>query len=354
MATKKTPRRSTRRRRAKDERPRTTKLGGSDPRSLAAVAARYLEWMRVQNYSSFSVLARDYDLRRFASWAEERAVVKAIEVTPRVLEDYKRHLFHRRKRDGRPLNRKTQMHLLVSVLCLMKWLHKRGLVLSNPGANLELPRVERTLPHPALTPQEVERVLGAIDVTQPLGVRDRAILEMAYSTGMRRIELSHVKLADVDAQRGTVLVRQGKGKKDRVVPIGQRALAWLEKYLEEVRPFFARDADEGEIFLTRFGTPMREASMTALGSRCKARSGLEKPGSLHIYRHSAATGMLEGGADIRMIQEYLGHAYLSSTQVYTKVGIQTLKAVHEKTHPGERPAETKAEASGEATEPENS
>jgi len=197
-------------------------------------------------------------LQRFLGWCDERAVVLAVDVTRDVLEDYKRHLFHRRKEDGRPLRRTTQMHVLGSVLGLFKWLTKRGLRLTNPGAMLELPRVERNLPHPALTPAEVEQVLGAIDVTQPLGLRDRTILEMAYSTGMRRIELAHVKLSDIDAARGTVLVRQGKGKKARVVPIGARALAWLEKYLEDVRPFFrdglgrgrdlpveVRDADGG-------------------------------------------------------------------------------------------------------------
>jgi len=327
MVARKPPRRS-----AKKE----TK-DASDPRSLRALVPRHLEWMRVQNYSSFTITSRDYGLRPFLDWCEERAVIHAVDVTASVLEDYKRRLFHQRKQDGRPLRRSTQTRALVNVLGLMKWLAKRGLILTNPGALLEMPRVEKNLPHSALTPAEVEQVLGAIDVTQPLGLRDRAILEMAYSTGMRRTELRNVKLGDVDAERGTVVVRQGKGKKDRVVPIGERALAWLEKYLEEVRPFFATDPDEGEIFLTREGRSLNVATLTVMGKRCRDHAGVAKPGSLHIYRHSAATGMLEGGADIRVIQEFLGHANLTSTQVYTKVAIQTLKAVHQRTHPAERP-----------------
>ena len=315
---------------------RTPRPTTDDPRSLRALLPRHLEWMRVQNYSPFSVKTRDFDLRRFFTWCDERGVATAVEITPSVIEDYKRHLFHRKKKDGKPLSRKTQLHLLVSLLGFTKWLLKRGLVLTNPGALIELPQIDRRLPHPALTIEEVEQVLGAIDVTEPLGLRDRTILEMAYSTGMRRIELAHVSLEDVDAQRGTVYVRRGKGNKDRVVPIGARALSWLDKYLEEVRPFFARDEEVREIFLSRFGTPMSEEALSAMGLKRRRRAGLDKPGSLHIYRHSAATGMLEGGADIRVIQEYLGHAYLTSTQVYTKVAIQTVKAVHARTHPAER------------------
>jgi integrase/recombinase XerD len=316
---------------------RTRKPTHDDPRSLRALLVRHLEWMRVQNYAPLTVKTRDFDMRRFFTWCDERGIATAVEITPSVIEDYKRHLFHRKKKDGKPLSRKTQLHLLVSLLGFTKWLLKRGLVLTDPGALIELPQIDRRLPHPALTIEEVEQVLGAIDVTQPLGLRDRTILEMAYSTGMRRIELAHACLEDVDAERGTVYVRRGKGNKDRVVPIGARALSWLDKYLEEVRPFFARDDEVREIFVSRFGTPMTEEALSAVGLKRRRRAGLDKPGSLHIYRHSAATGMLEGGADIRVIQEYLGHAYLTSTQVYTKVAIQTVKAVHARTHPAERP-----------------
>jgi len=167
---------------------------------------------------------------------------------------------------------------------------------------------------------------------------------MAYSTGMRRGELARVKLSDVDADRGTVLVRQGKGRKDRMVPIGARALAWLDKYVEDVRVFHAVDVDEGEIFLTQHGTPLKIETLSDMGTKLRRRAGLTKPGAMHIYRHSAATGMLEGGADIRVIQEYLGHANLNSTQVYTKVAILQLKAVHERTHPAERTDPTPARA----------
>lgn len=328
-------------------RARSKKDATPDPRGLHELSQRYLEWMRVQSFSRFTIQTREYELRRFIDWCEERAVVRAVDVTKEVLEGYKRFLYQRRQKDGRPLSRKSQAHLLTAVLCMTKWLERRGLILTNPGASIDLPRIERTLPHPALTSLEVEQVLGAIDVSQPLGLRDRAILEVAYSTGLRRIELTQLKLDHIDPDRGTVMVRHGKGGKDRVVPIGERALAWLTKYLEEVRPFFVGEADEGYVFMTRWGTILNESSMTEMGRRRVEASGLEKPGSLHIYRHSAATGMLEGGADVRVIQEFLGHASLSSTQVYTKVAIQTLKAVHGRTHPAERPPPSRTDPAEE-------
>lgn len=120
-----------------------------------------------------------------------------------------------------------------------------------------------------------------------------------------------------------------------MVPIGDRALAWLNKYVEEVRPFFVREVDDGAIFLTRFGTPMGNAAITNVGHRAVHAAGIKKRGACHIFRHSAATLMLEHGADVRIVQEFLGHTHLSSTQIYTRVSIQKLKEVHTKTHPAQ-------------------
>jgi len=315
------------------------------------MAAAYLEWMRVQNFSRYTVQSRDYDLRRFLDWSEERSIVRTGDVTKIVLEDYKKFQYRRKKPDGSAISRTTQHHTLRTIRGFTKWLHRRGVILTDPGAFVELPRLEQHLPPTALTPLEVEQILGAIDVTQLSGLRDRTILEVAYSTGMRRLELSRLKINDVDADRGTVMVRQGKGKKDRVVPIGARALAWLDKYLEESRPFLlvgAEDDGDGTVFLTRFGTAIAPNSITDMGRMRVKAAGLEKPGSMHIYRHSAATGMLEGGADIRVIQEFLGHSRLDTTQIYTQVAIQTLKQVHGKTHPAERP---RAAAAAETPKP---
>jgi integrase/recombinase XerD len=309
------------------------------------MAARHLDWMKAQNYSRESIEVRESYLRRFAEWCEERSVTRLVEVTPSLLEDFKRYVSRYRKADGQPLKRATQAQALSNILAWTKWATRRGLLLSNPGTLLELPRHERGLPPPALTSSEVEQVLGAIDVSAPLGLRDRAILELAYSTGMRRMEIARLLLSDIDGERGTIHVREGKGRKDRVVPVGTRALAWLEKYVEEVRAFQVVEPDDGAVFLTQVGMRLGVQGMTHMGRRRREEAGVKKLGSMHIYRHSAATGMLEGGADVRVIQEYLGHASLNTTQIYTRMTIANVKAVHARTHPAERPRAT------EATEP---
>jgi len=178
-------------------------------------------------------------------------------------------------------------------------------------------------------------VLAQCDVSEPLGLRDRAMLEVLYSTGIRRAELSRLAVFDLDAERRTLMVQQGKGRKDRMVPIGERALVWVSRYLVEVRPLFATGADEHRtLFLTTDGTAISPDRLTDLARGYVQASGVEKQGACHLFRHTMATLMLEGGADIRYIQAMLGHAELSTTQIYTQVSIRALQAVHEATHPG--------------------
>jgi len=173
------------------------------------------------------------------------------------------------------------------------------------------------------------------DVRTSMGLRDRAILETFYSTGMRRAELAGLRVGHVDADRGTVMVRQGKGRKDRVVPIGDRALLWIARYRDEARPELVVGGwDEGVLFLNPMGEPLDLGDLTALVADYVKRSGLGKEGSCHLLRHTMATLMLENGADTRIIQEILGHASLETTQIYTHLSILSVKKVHAATHPG--------------------
>ena len=171
------------------------------------------------------------------------------------------------------------------------------------------------------------------NLADPLGLRDRAILETLYSTGMRRLELINLKLYDLDTERGTILIRQGKGKKDRVIPIGDRALAWTQKYLEKSRPKLVAEPDDGTVFLTAQGEPFSRDHLSDAVRTHILAAQLGKTGACHLFRHTMATLMLEGGADIRFIQQMLGHADLSTTQIYTQVSIRLLKQIHSATHP---------------------
>jgi len=304
--------------------------------SMAAWTARYLEWMGVRRYSERTIDTNRRHLEAFNAWCVARGIAEAEEVTKPILERYQRHLFHYRKKGGRPLSYSSQAGKLIALRGLFRWLARQNVLLSNPASELELPRPEKRLPKHVLTANEVERVLATADVTEPLGLRDRAIMETLYSTGLRRSELAGLSLFDVDSERGTVMVRHGKGDKDRVVPIGERALLWIDKYTSDVRPELVVGGGERTLFLTRLGEPMTADTLSYRLKRYVDAAQTGKTGACHIFRHSMATLMLEGGADVRFVQEMLGHSKLETTQIYTHVSITKLKAVHDATHPSAR------------------
>jgi integrase/recombinase XerD len=211
-----------------------------------------------------------------------------------------------------------------------KWMARQHHILHNPASELEMPKIGFRLPKAV---SEAEQILAQPKIHGPLGLRDRAILETFYSTGMRRVELANLKLWDTDAERGTITIRQGKGKKDRVIPLGDRAALWVRKYIQDGRPHLAVDPDDGTVFLSNAGEPLALDYLTELVRGYVEASGISKRGACHMFRHTCATLMLEGGADIRFIQAMLGHAKLETTQIYTHVAIRQLQEIHRATHP---------------------
>ena len=307
-----------------------------DPNSLRGTMAEHLQSMQVRNYTPPSVLGRAACLNLFALWCEERGLMRPGEVTKPILERYQRHLFHYRKKNGRPLGVGTQYGRLQALRMYFRWLAKQNLILYNPASDLEMPRRGRHLPHFVLTPLEAEQVLSMPDIGTPSGIRDRAMLETMYSTGVRRMELVQLDVFAIKPELGVAFVRQGKGQKDRVVPIGERALQWVDKYLQEVRPTLVVEPDAGVLFLTEYGEAFNPARLTTVVREYVLGSGVARRGACHLFRHTVATAMLENGADVRYVQELLGHASLESTQVYTHVSIRQLKAVHAATHPASK------------------
>lgn len=298
--------------------------------------ARFLEASAALGLSEQTVSLRARGLQRFLRWCDERGLERPQDVTRPVLERYRRHLFHYRKRNGAPLSFATQAQWLMPLKAFFRWLAKENHILHNPASELTLPRVHRRLPKHLLTPAEVERIVAQTRLHGAQGIRDRAIIETFYSTGIRRQELIDLALYDVEPQHGTLMVREGKGRKDRLLPIGERACHWIMCYLEEVRPELVVEPDGGVLFLNDHGEPFKG---TQLGDRVRkliVAAGIDKPGSCHIFRHTMATCMLDNGADIRFIQAMLGHADLNTTQIYTQVSIAKLKAVHALTHPASK------------------
>jgi len=310
-----------------------------DPHDLEGLTAwvlRYLESLRVRHRSPTTVRGKESDLRYFLAWAYERGVTRPRQFTRTILQGYQRYLFYYRKRDGGLLAISTQRNRLFAIRGLFAWLTREDVLPSNPASELEIPQAIRSLPRHVLTPEEAEAVLAIPDLADPLGVRDRALLEVLYATGIRRMELAGLAVYDLDTGHQTLRIRKGKGRKDRVVPLGERAQAWVVRYLSEVRPHYAYAPDDGTLFLTLQGEPFGLENLGAVVRRYVKAADLGKSGSCHLWRHTVATAMLENGADVRYIQELLGHSELTSTQIYTRVSIRKLQEVHRLTHPASR------------------
>jgi len=304
--------------------------------TLGYFAERYVLYLQERNYSQRTSSMRKEHLLNFAAWCEARSLLYPQEITRPILERYQSTLFVYRKENGRPLSFAAQASRLITVRMLFKWLCRQRILLVNPASELELPKTDKRLPKHVLSAHEAEAVLQEPDIRDVLGLRDRALLEVLYATGIRRAELAALRLFDIDSSRVTLTVREGKGRRDRVVPLGERALSWVEKYMIEARPELAAAVDEGTLFLTNLGEPISLVRLTDIVRGHVQASGISKSGACHLFRHTAATLMLENGADIRYIQALLGHAKLETTSIYTQVSIHKLKEVHALTHPGAR------------------
>jgi integrase/recombinase XerD len=305
-----------------------TELPTGAPGTLAHQAAQYLENLAVRNYTADTIEGRKDALKVFLLWANERDLLQPSEITKPILESYQRHLWRWRKHNGKPLGISTQRSRLGTVKDFFAHLVKSNHLPANPASEIEMPRPEKRLPKEPLGLHQVETIIAVPDTSDPLGIRDRAMLELFYSAGLRRSELAKLRLEDLNRERQTLQIRQGKGHKDRVVPVGHRALTWLETYLDEVRPRLT-------LFLTSYGDPFNPDVISRMVSKFIKKAAIDRPGSCHLLRHTCATHMLEGGADIRFIQQLLGHEKLETTAIYTQVSIEQLKAVHSKTHPAE-------------------
>jgi integrase/recombinase XerD len=317
-----------------DRQPKLIPGDRSDPLGFPVLVEEFLESLLVRGYAEKTVENRRYNLTYLILWLADRGVRRPGEVTKPMLDRYQRAVFHHRKPDGTPLSFRSQVQRLTPVRALFRWLARENRILYNPASELELPNAERRLPAAVLSQGEAEAILAVPDLHDPLGLRDRAMLELFYATGIRRGELARLRVFDLDVERLVLAVRQGKGKKDRMIPTGQRAAAWIARYLTDVRPRLVVEPDDGILFLTVDGTVFSLDRLTGLVADYVKRSGVGKPGACHLFRHTMATLMLEGGADIRFIQQMLGHADISTTQIYTQVSLRQLRAIHAATHPG--------------------
>ena len=297
---------------------------------------RYIEAHKLNGTSPDTLRRRLFAIRRFIRWCEERSLMDPRDITRPILDRYKAHLYYYRKRDGAPLLQSSQNVMLTPIKSFFRWMTRENHLLYNPASEWEIPRKLHLLPRAILPYETVENILAQTDITTPQGIRDRAMLEVFYSTGIRRIELCMLAVHEIDAEHRSVNIREGKGLKPRMIPIGERAARWVEKYRQDVRPLLLSPLAGDALFLTDFGEPFDRGYLGALIRTYIDKAEVEARGSCHLFRHAMATHMHDNGADIRNIQEMLGHDDLSSTQIYTRVSIEKLREVHSATHPVER------------------
>ncbi|MFQ5923720.1 MAG: tyrosine-type recombinase/integrase, partial [Anaerolineales bacterium] len=271
-------------------------------------------------------------VKAFLRWLSERAVELG-EVRTEDLQAYQSALYTMRKPNGKPYSLGAQGNRLRAIKSLYRFLYRRGYLLQDPAASVEMPRMEQRLPRVILTKEEARRILGAPDRSSPQGLRDRAMMEVLYATGIRVSEHIHLSLEDVDPEERLLRVVQGKGRKDRHLPLTRKAAEAIEQYLVEGRPELVGELRLNFLFLGDHGGKLSRARMNKIVRRWAKKAKIEKPVTCHTFRHTVATHLLQGGADLRYIQSLLGHSSLGTTQRYTRVEVSDLKKVLERAHP---------------------
>lgn len=295
------------------------------PDSLREVLEVFLSHLQHERgHSRLTILTYRRQIEAFSQFARRVGRRAWEEVTA---EDAQAWLMEEKKR-GRHINT-----LYVSVAALRTFFRftYREKLSRDFSETLDLPKRWEGLPH-ALAPSEISRLLNAADVKTPFGIRDRAVLELFYASGLRLGEIARLQLADIRWELGIVRVL-GKGGRERLAPVGKQALGWLRRYIEEVRPQCVKSRASGALFLSNRGCGASRETLALTVRRLARRARLEKRVTPHMLRHSFATHLLAGGADLRVIQEMLGHSNIETTQIYTSVDQDGLRKTHRAFHP---------------------
>lgn len=301
----------------------------------------HLEELRRRRYSPALLDQARQVFPRFLSHLSDKGVRDVRAVREAHVEAYARHLSWRKTKQGRPLALATQLGHLTMIRRFFRFLLRRRWILEDPTKDLMLPRPD-SLPRTVLSLSQARQLMSAPHRFHGrwwwphVEKRDHALLELLYGTGIRLGECIRLDVADVDLLQEQLLVRNGKGKKDRVVPIPIRAVQALDAYLRDARPAFVKDRRVSALFTSWLGQRLKSVTLVAMLKRRAKAARLPVSLSPHVLRHSCATHLLKGGADVRHVQEILGHAHLDSTMRYTRVAIADLHKVIERSHPRER------------------
>jgi integrase/recombinase XerD len=294
------------------------------------------EKMELHGYSPRSIKAYGDDVRRFFTWLKEHENIEKLDdVLPEHLSAFHAYLQYEKSTRGTYLGTTTIHHRLFALKTFYQIMYKERLIKHDYAALITPPKQKRHLPRNVPGEKELASMLDNIKPVNILEIRNRAILEVLYATGIRNMELCNLKLDDLNISERTLFIK-GKGAKDRIVPLGSWVMPYLMEYLEAARPKLIKKKKTDLIFVSKSGRPIPAANLIYIISTRAQAAGVQQRVTPHALRHACATHMLKGGADIRFIQELLGHTELSTTQIYTHVDISTLKRAHQQCHPREK------------------
>ena len=304
---------------------------------LGALVEQHLADALARGIARGTIAYRRVYLGQLLAWLERRAITRARAITPRVLDEYLVHLKTRKTDYNRAEPTALSVKTLAAEASVLRsfgrWLAARRAVLFDPAEHLKLGDRTQPLPKAVLTEAEVQSLLAAPG-REILGLRDCAILETLYSTGLRRAELCALDLYDLDHAGELVRVRGGKGGRDRVIPIGKAALAAIRRYIRDSRPELVATPKEPALFVAAITRRrLNVKTLNLLVRKHAEAAGIPKHVTPHVLRHTCATALLRGGADIRHVQAILGHASVATTQIYTRVAVEDLVRVHRRHHP---------------------
>ena len=303
--------------------------------SLSQLVEDYLGHLVASGYAASTIQNRRSHLGRLLVHLETLGVGKAYELRREHIEDFVDALSWQATRTGRPMKVTTRNVRLRSVRSLTRWLYEHDHASHDAGANVASAREPVELPRNVLTEAQVKKLLATPDAQTLLGYRDRIILELLYATAIRVGELVGLDVGDVDTQAGVALVRHGKGKKDRVVPMGRRASSTVASYIAGVHPELASDGEKA-LVVSYLGRRLSREGVENLVRTHGRRARIETRVTPHTLRHACATHMMRRGAPIRHVQELLGHADIKTTEIYTRLTNQELMEAHARYHPREQ------------------
>jgi len=315
--------------------PNPRKRERSQQASVSAKTARLLRLFGQDarlRFSPRTVRAYEDNVSHFLRWLSSRGV-ELVDVKTSDIEAYQRQLFTARRPNGRPYAVGTQAGRIVAVKSFFRFLYRRLLVLRDPAASVELPHREHRLPRVVLTRKEALRILNVVRGNSPIVLRDRAVLETLYATGIRYSELARLTPYDVDTEERMLRVIQGKGRRDRYVPLTHAAARAIEAYLLKGRAKLVGRRKASYLFLSYLGGILHDGMVNKRLRRWAKKAGIKKHVTCHTFRHSVATHLLKNRADIRHIQALLGHQSLKSTERYTRVELSDLRKVIARAHP---------------------